>query len=126
MGEVVSGITAQKKLVLLRERKEDYQVWLEPDFLHIEDLRVNIYNGYYYKFDRKSGIYEVDHQVYYFFQSRTGRLVYSECGSSLEVCITNYANEVKKDIGIVEDLLCTYELDNGKFICKKILTRDKL
>ena len=26
----------------------------------------------------------------------------------------------------VEDLLCTYALDNGKFLRKKVLTRDKL
>ena len=126
LGEIIAGITIPKPMVLLRERKEDYQVWVEPDYLYIQDLRVCVYGAEFYKFSRQTEEYEIDHDVYYFFNVSTGRLVYSEYGSNLEVCVTNYCTEVGKEVEDVGELLCTYILDNGKFLNKKVLTRDKL
>ena len=126
LGDIIAGITMPKPMVLLREKAEDYQVWVESDYLYIQDLRVCVYGAEYYRFSSETGEYEIDHDIYYFFNVHTGRLVYSEYGSNLEVCVTNYCSEIGKEIEDVGELLCTYILDNGNFIRKKVLTRDRL
>ena len=124
LGEILVSITSPKPMVLLKEREHDYQIWVEPDFLYIQDLNINIFSGEYCKYSKETGDYEVDHDVYYIF-TRTGRLIYSEYGSSLEVCVRNFMREVGKDLGGVGELLCTYALDNGKFIKEKVLKKEK-
>lgn len=126
LGEIVANLTSPKPMVLWKEEHGRYQVWLEPDFLHIEDLKVNIFNGEFHRYSRVTDDFEPDHDAFYFFNQSTGRLVYSEYGSNLTVCVTNYIRESGKQVESVEDLLCTYALDNGKFLRKKVLTRDKL
>ena len=126
LGEILANLTTPKPMVLWKEEHGRYQVWLEPDFLHIEDLRVNVFSGEFHRYSRVTDDYEPDHDAYYFFNQSTGRLVYSESGSDLPVCVTNYIRESGKQVESVEDLLCTYSLDNGKFLKKKVLTRDKL
>lgn len=95
-------------------------------FLHIEELKVNIFNGEFHRYYRVTDDYQPDHDAFYFFNQSTGRLVYSEYGSDLPVCVTNFVRESGKQVESVDDLLCTYALDNGKFLRKKVLTRDKL
>ena len=126
LGEILANLTSPKPMVLWIEKHGRYQVWLEPDFLHIEDLKVNIFSGEFHRYSRVTDDYEPDHDAFYFFNASTGRLVYSEYGSDLPVCVTNYIRESGKQVESVDDLLCTYALDNGKFIKKKVLTRDKL
>ena len=126
LGEILANLTSPKPMVLCKEKHNDYQVWLEPDYLHIQDLRVNVFSGEFHKYSRETADFEPDHDTYYFFNQSTGRLVYSEYGSNLPVCVTNYIRESGKQVESVEDLLCTYALDNGKFLRKKVLPRDKL
>ena len=126
LGEIAASITSKKPMVLWKERDRDYQVWLEPDYLYIEDLRVNIFSGEFYKFSRETEKYEIDHDVYYFFNPRTGRLVYAENGSNLTVCIINFIRETGKEVDEAENLPCIYKLDNGEFLRKKVLPRKKL
>lgn len=123
--EILASITNKKPMVLWKERKGSFQVWVEPDYLHIEDLRVNVFSGEYLRFSKETGNYEIDHDVYYFFNPSTGKLVYSEYGSDLMVCVSNFIRESGKRVKWVEELSCTYALDNGKFLRKKVLTRDK-
>lgn len=126
LGEILANLTSPKPMVLWKEQHGSYQVWLEPDFLHIEDLKVNIFNGEFHHYSRVTDDYEPDHDAYYFFNQSTGRLVYSEYGSDLPVCVTNFVRESGKQVESVDDLLCTYALDNGKFLRKKVLPREKL
>lgn len=125
-GEVLAGLTEWKPMVLWKERECDYQVWVEPDYLHIENLKVYVFSGGYYSFSRATGTYEIDHDVYYFFNPSTGRLVYSEYGSDLMACVRNFIRESGKKVKCIEELSCTYALDNGKFLRKKVLPRKKL
>ncbi len=126
LGEIAASITIPKPMILWKEREGDYRVYLEQDFLHIQDLKINVYSGELYKFSHDADEYELDHDIYYFFNERTGKLLYSEHGSSLTVCITNYLHEIGKQVDSVADLLCTYLLDNGNFLRKKVLPRKKL
>jgi len=126
LGEIIAGITAPKPMVLWKERYHAYQVWLEPDYLNIAELKVNIYSGEFCRYSVNDGVFEPDYDVYYFFQQNTGRLLYSEYGSNLEVTLTNFIREIGKKVDSVEDLLCTYIFDNGEFLRKKVLTREKL
>ena len=45
LGEIIANITSPKPMVLWKEKHGQYQVWLEPDFLHIEALRINVFCG---------------------------------------------------------------------------------
>lgn len=124
-GEVVSGITSKKPMVLFRERDEDYQIWIEPDFLNLVDYGVNIFSATYCVYDPDTKMYEDDHEVIYIFDADTGRMIYSECGSSLKVCIINFFRDMEIEVDDVDDVLCFYFLDNGKFIREKALKNAK-
>ena len=45
LGQVIANITLGKGLMLTEERERGYQIWLEPDYLHIEELGLNIFSG---------------------------------------------------------------------------------
>ena len=45
LGEVIANITEGKETLLVEEEEGKYQVWLEPDYLYIKELGLNIFGG---------------------------------------------------------------------------------
>lgn len=124
LGRVINGIIATKKMVLLEHEDEDYEVWLEPDFLHIEKVGINIFCGITCVYLQEIQDFELSHDIYIFYDD-AGQEVYSEHGSDLRVCIENYLSYIGSRIKKVDNLMCTYALDNGKFLREKVLKKEE-
>ena len=121
--EAIYNITSQKEMLLIDQDKKMYQIWSEPDYLYIIDLKVNIYSAVCCNYNDDTEDYEIDHVLYIFFSSDTGKEVYFEVGSSLEVCIHNYCHFAGIEVENVGELNCHYVLDNGKFLEEKVLKK---
>ena len=124
LGEVIANITLGEGLMLTEESERGYQIWLEPDYLHIEELGLKIFSGERYVYNSETKELGLSSSLYQFYRDGTGENVYSESGSGLAVCIYNYCNliGVAKTMEEVENLQCTYQLDNGKFLREKVIS----
>lgn len=122
IGDIAHKITKGKEMILADVEEQSYQLWIEPDYLHIEKLDLNIYSADVCNFDFETEEYILDHNLYIFFNSITGEQVYYEGGSSLNVCIQNYCSIAGIERINTDDLECTYVLDNGKFLDEKVLS----
>lgn len=121
LGEAIGALTIQKKMVLLKQKDKVYRVWAEPDYLYLIDLKVNVFSAVCCKYDKDTETYEIDYDLYIFYDPKTGKEIYSEIGSSIEVCILNYCRTMNLHIKDVDDIYCFYFLDNGKFLKEKVL-----
>ena len=54
LGEVIANITLGKGLMLTEESERGYQIWLEPDYLHIEELGLKIFSGERYVYNSET------------------------------------------------------------------------
>lgn len=123
LGEVIANITEGKETLLVEEEEGKYQVWLEPDYLYIKELGLNIFGGESIGLDDKNEIKSCT-SGYWFYSDGTGEKLYAEVGSNLTACIYNYCNAVglNKAMEDVEDLDCFYKLDNGDFLREKVIS----
>ena len=124
--KVIAGITDRKPMILWKHEYHFCQVWLKQDFLHIEDLRVKVFKGVFCKYSRVADDYIPEREGYFLLNQSTGRLIYLEYDCDLVTAVKNYVLESGKFQGNIDELMCTYVLDNGKFIMNKVLTRSKL
>ena len=123
LGDVVTGITDKKPMILWKNRYHSYQVWLKQDFLHIEDLHVKIIKGVFYKYSHKEDGYVPEREGYFFLNQTTGRLLHVAYDTDLITAVRAFVADYKNYDGDVEELSCIYTLDNGRFIRKRVLTR---
>lgn len=124
LGEVLEKIIRTKPLVLVEEEEKEKQLWLEPDYLYIQDLGLCIYSGIICLYYEETKDYEMDCSIYIFY-SETGEEIYSEIGSDLSVCISNYFRCLgqEKTLDEIEKMDCTYFFDKGKFLEEKVISR---
>ena len=101
----------ERNEVLLEETKE-YRAIVSELTITIPKLNLNIQSATYLSFDEAEQDYLVDHDFYYFTNAKTNEYVYSEYGSSLEVCVGNYLNGSKHML----DLSGIGELETQGFI----------
>ncbi len=118
IGEFVRS-NSDRERILIREEENAYQEWAEPEYLHINDLNINVFSAVCLNYDEKQRDYEISHDLYVFYDSKTGERVYSESGSSLPVCVHNYCHFAGVKVNDIEGLSCTYIHDNGKFLNEK-------
>lgn len=123
LGDTIEQLKDTLNLILVDKEEKDYETWLEPDYLHIEDLRLNVYCGYYMIYDDEFQDYDTADLIYVFYDDKTGKEVYSEMGSSLWACIYNlcWQSGMRKSGEEIDNLSCTFRLDNGDFLRKKVL-----
>lgn len=113
--EVIQGITASNDLIILDESL-GCQTRIEPTYIYIPTLNLDIHTGYYYIFDFQSKEYNLDTDLYIFFNHETKKEMYFECGSILSVCIYNYLHFIgvnEKTLEEIENLECIYVIDIG-------------
>lgn len=125
LGEIIYNLTSQKEMVLVDQEENAYQIWAEPDYLYLKDLRVNVYSAVCCNYDQETKEYEIDHDLYIFYDPDTGKEVYFEVGSSLAVCLHNYCHFAGLKIKNVDELNCYYALDNGRFLEEKVVNKKK-
>ena len=74
---------------VLVEKTEEHHITVSELTITIPELNLNIQLATYLSFDEAEQDYLVDHDFYYFTNAKTNEYVYSEYGSSLEVCVGN-------------------------------------
>lgn len=65
-------------------------LWVSQLTLYLKDCQLKIKEGIYGSWDEGTKDYEIDHDLYLIFDSQTNQLLYTESGSSLEVCLHNF------------------------------------
>lgn len=123
LGDTIEQLKDTLNLILVDKEKKDFEIWLEPDYLHIEDLKMNVYCGYYMIYDNEYQEYNITDMIYVFYDDKTGEEVYSEMGSSLWACVYKYCwqSGKRRTEEEVDNFGCTFRLDNGNFLRKKVL-----
>ena len=111
LGEVIANITEGKETLLVEEEEGKYQVWLEPDYLYIKELGLNIFGGESIGLDDKNEIKSCT-SGYWFYSDGTGEKLYAEVGSNLTACIYNYCNAVGLNKAM-EDVEDSFENDDS-------------
>lgn len=113
-GEVIQEMTARNELVLV-EQGEVNQTWRESSCLHVLDLDIDIYSAIDCVYCDDTGDYELSSDFYIFYKHDTTEEVYFEYGSSLAVCVYNYAGWIGRtdlhDMDVIENLECVYYLN---------------
>lgn len=66
------------------------RLWASQLTLYLKDCQLKIKEGIYGAWDEGTKDYEIDHDLYLIFDSQTNQLLYTESGSSLEVCLHNF------------------------------------
>ena len=97
----------ERNEVLLEETKE-YRAIVSELTITIPKLNLNIQSATYLSFDEAEQDYLADHDFYYFTDTKTNEFVYSEYGSSLEVCLNNYLHGVNQQMSMndISELGC--------------------
>lgn len=125
LGEILNNLTCTKAWVLVDHEHHRFQIWSEPDFLYIHDLNINIFSAVSCLYYEDTEEYIEDCSLYLFYDTE-GNQVYYEYGSSLWVCIHNYCHFVNIKINDLDNLLCCYILDNGKFLEEKVINKKNI
>ena len=120
IGVMLLEITNSMDYILLEEQ-EEYQVWVEPCYLHIPALQVNVVSAIGYVYSEEVGDFELETDFFIFYDN-SGKELYSEGGSSLYIAAYNYCKFTGQDRSLeeVDDLSCSYVVDGGDFINEKV------
>lgn len=123
LGEIAAQLTALKPMVLVAEEENEWQIWLEPDYLHVLDLGVFVFQGNSLLYNPESLEYEPNFSVTAFYDPDTGKELYYESDVNICICISNYLYETgtSKSIEDISEMKCFYKLDNGVFLNEKVL-----
>lgn len=115
LGEALDAVSNVIGLELVDEEDELYQTWVEKCYIHIPKYNLNIHDGYILTYNEESGDYELSNEVTFFFNGAGKECIYSEQGSSLDVCIHNYLNlnriDKKVTMRKTENLDCDFVID---------------
>ena len=96
IGEKITGLSFMDEPVLVYEEK-DTRIYRDSSYLYIKDLGVDIYSAYICNYEPETCDYEIDCDLYIFYSHNTDTEIYSEGGSSLPVCISNFCTITDKD-----------------------------
>lgn len=122
MGEVIQSLADNSPMVLIEEDSFQ-QIWREQGCVHIADLGIDVYGATSCIYDENIKDYELSSSLYVFYEHGTADEVYFEYGSSLPVCVHNYAHAIGRtdlqEMDAVGELGCVYVLDGQKDWNKK-------
>ena len=124
LGKVIARLTETNTPILLDYIKDEHQLWCEPDYLLVLNLKICVFSALYYSYQTDVGCYTLDHSKILIF-SQVGDLLYEEDNSTLKVCIQNYCTVYDENILDGDNLNCVWVLDNGKFLEEKVLDTKK-
>ena len=115
--EVIQRIEEDRDLILVEEDGFQ-QIWREQGCIYILGLGIDVYAATSCTYDEDTQDYEINSSLYLFYDHDTDTQIYAEIGSSLSVCIYNFArltgrNDIQ-DVDTVEDLSCVYDLHWNK------------
>ncbi len=84
------------------------RLWTSQLTLYLKDCQLKIKEGIYASWDGETKGYEIDHDLYLIFDSQTNQLLYTESGSSLEVCLHNFlqGNAISLEWENIQNLDC--------------------
>lgn len=115
--EVIQCLEEGREMILV-EQDEYQQIWRQQGCIHIWDLGIDVYDAISCTYDEDTQDYEMNASLFLFYDHDTNTQIYSEMGSSLSVCIYNYAYFIGRDdigdIEAIEDLSCVYDLHWNK------------
>ena len=116
-GEVIQRLEEDREMILVEEDGFQ-QIWREQGCIYIADFGIDVYTATSCTYNEDSKDYEVNASLFLFYDHDTDTQIYSEMGSSLSVCIYNFAHFIGRkdiqDIDTVEDLSCVYVLNWNK------------
>ncbi len=69
------------------------RLWVSQLTLYLKNYQLKIKEGIHESWDEETKDYETDHDLYLILDSQTNQLLYTESGSSLEVCLHNFLRE---------------------------------
>lgn len=123
IGEFLTDKTLAKPKVLVEQEEKGFQIWLEPDYIYIRDLKINAYIGTEWIYDEDEDEYTPAIDLVIFFDSKTGEELYSEAGSAFFICVLNYCHLIdsevsREEIGEYRWKLCE---DDGYFLKEVVL-----
>ncbi len=121
LGDVAENIGGMIGADIIEESENEYKIICDTCFYHIPDLNINIHSAELYIYDTDIKDYKITDSLYLFFDKGRNRMVYSEQGSCINVCVYNYCNLVLKNnitMKEVNELDCVYELDEGEVLKK--------
>ena len=117
LGEIVGSITAGTPMVLVYD-ENGTQIWRERGCVYIQDLGIDVYAAISCIYDEDTKDYETDSDLFLFYEhdkASTDKEIYCEWGSSLTVCVHNYAHLSGRtdldSMDAVENLDCVYRLN---------------
>lgn len=120
LGEIVEILGDMMGVRLIEESENEYRIYCTTSCYHLPELDINIHYSDLLIYDEEEKEYIVTDNIFYVFDCKMKKLVYSEQGGSLQTCIHNYCSIVLKDKDItmdkVENLDCTYTLDKGSLL----------
>ena len=118
LGEIVSSITANSPMVLVYDDGDGTRIWRELGCVYIQDLGIDVYSAISCVYNEDTKDYETDSDLFLFYEhdkAGTDNEIYTEWGSSLTVCVYNYARFSGRtdldSIDAVENLDCVYRLN---------------
>lgn len=118
LGEIIHSVTADRPMVLTYDDGEGTQIWREQGCVYIEDLGVDIYSAVACVYNKETDEYETDTDLFLFYEHGTtdpDSEVHNEWGSTLSVCVHNYAHYSGRDdlasMDAIENLGCVYLLN---------------
>lgn len=106
--DVYQGQLEDTGYLLFEEEAGVSRLWVNQWTLYIKDYQLKVKAGINESWDEKTNDYETDHDLYLIFDSQTNRLLYTESGSSLEVCLHNFlrGNAINLECGDIQNLDC--------------------
>lgn len=123
--EAATSITMQRDLILVEKEELDYEIWLHPDYLHLYELGINVYQGFlcHVDFTDIEVPYFPESSVVIIYDSETGEQLSYEHTASLYGAILRYFRFYRMDDSedSISRMGCDYVFDDGKFLREKVL-----
>ena len=116
IGEVIAQLEFWDGEMILVSEDDSMQILRDKGCIYIKELGVDVYGAYVYYYEPETEEWEIDSDLYIFYLHKTDTEVYSEGGSSLPVCISNYCHysgtEKKYTMEEIDNLEIEYILND--------------
>ena len=120
LGEVIETVGEIMGNRLIEESEKEYRIYCATSCYHLPKLKINVHYAELLIYNEDEKEYMIEDKIYFVFDYKKKKLVYSEQGGSLQTCIHNYCSIVLKDKNItmekVENYDCIYTLDKGSLL----------
>ncbi len=121
-------LTKQKPKILYHEEENKYQIWAEPDYMLFEDQGIAVVRAIKTKFDKKKEEFTPASALYIFFDTKKDKEIFrGKENEGFTKSAEDFFREknMSAELTSREGINCFYNLDNGDFLCGRILKTDK-